>query len=383
MVSIWHTDTLTGFNLKLYDGLLNKEHIVSNEVCKKYNDCEYYGFVLEKENPKTKMKERYFVQTKDITELPLTVLGWQKFSSKSEVFRMVLESKTSKIPSRKEMNFRDLVSFYSNYEHSNPNHWLLSRIIILAAYFERLNIRIVSEASYGKDALVDILNILNGNVSNLYNATLGKLKYALNSDLIVINELGGLKKEEVGSLQVYLTQAGSYKPKYENNSRSTAGTKEVMDLRNKSHVIFHNTPEYYESKGQQYFEQMFTPAIMDRFPALLLDGWVKEDFSHSRHINDIEDSEIAKLKAFIATLNYYKDNLLLKAKYAIDDGFWRFSGKEKQRSLRSFKIIIKYIAEYCQSEAEFKEICELLKKCRFDYLIRIGKSQRVLEEEIE
>jgi hypothetical protein len=257
--------------------------------------------------------------------------------------------------------------FFANYTHSNEYHWKLARMIVLAGYIERLNIRIVSPASFGKDALCDILSILNGSVANLYNATLGKLKYSLNNDCIIINELGGLNKQDIGSLQVYLTQAGAYKPKYENNSRSTIGTKEVMDLKDKTHIIYHNTPDYYQNKGQLYFEQMFTPAIMDRFPALLMQGYVTEDFSQHKCINDYDESHTNDLKKFIASLNYWKSNRPTNSKYVINDDFWGFKGKEKQRSLRSFKVISKYLSWMCKDEPEFIMYCEILNKCRLNY----------------
>jgi len=364
MTNLWHTDTLTDFNAKLYEGLLRREHIVTNEIAKKYNEDEYMGYVLEKDNPETKLKDRYFVRTEDIPLLPFKVDKWIKFSYRSEVFKFVTKCISCNIPARPDMTFRDMVDYYADYLHSNPDHFNLAKIILIAAYCERLNIRIVSEASFGKDALCDILSILNGSVSNLYNATLAKLKYALNNDFIVINELGGLKKEEIGSLQVYLTQAGAYKPVYENNSRSAKGTKESMDLRDKSHVIFHNTPEYYTGKNQLYFEQMFTPAIMDRFPGLLMAGYVQEDFSKHEPIESFQDH---KLKQFIASLNYYKQFHINEKKYTIDKDSWGFTGKELQRSLRSFTIIAKYLAMYSETKQEFIDLCKLLKKCKDDY----------------
>lgn len=366
-MNIWHTDTLTDFSIKLYDGLLRREHIVSNEVSKKFNEEEYHGYVLEKDNPETNLKDRYFVKTDYISKLPFRIESFKKFSFRSDVFKFVCGCSTMKIPSRQDMTFKQLVDFFADYKHSNQYHQLISKLIVLAGYIERLNIRIVSPASFGKDSLVDILGILNGNVANLYNATLGKLKYSLNNDCIIINELGGLKKEDKYALQVYLTQAGAYKPKYENNSRSTIGTKEEMDLRNKTHIIFHNTPEYYRTKGQEYFEEMFTPAIMDRFPGLLMDGYVTEDFSKAEPIESFGDDGINNLKKFIASLNYYKEKKIQEHKYNIEDEFWEFNGKEKQRSLRSFKIITKYFAEYSNTEPEFIMLCEILKKCRLDY----------------
>jgi hypothetical protein len=225
----------------------------------------------------------------------------------------------------------------------------------------------VSEASFGKDGVVDILQLLNGGVANLYKATLAKLKYSLKNDLVVINELGALTAQQSMDMQTYLLQAGAYKPIYENNSRSTAGTKETMDLTKKSHIIFHNTPYYYENKKQNYFEQMFTIAVTDRFPALLMDGYVTEDFTNTPKKSDITEKDVQLIKDVIASVNYYKQNHDFKNKYKLDDTVFGFKGKSKQRALRSFKIIAKYIGEYSNSEEEFNEGIGLLKDCYRDY----------------
>ena len=382
MTTIFHTDTLVQLHNKLYKNLLTKNDITSNELSKKLNEEEeVYGYILEKENKETGLKDRYFLPTNQVQNLPLMVVGFKKFSYKTEVLKLITDAVSRKIPVRKDMTFREMIDYYANYSHTNPKHWLLARLIMITSYCERLNIRIVSEASFGKDALADILNITNGGVSNLYNATLAKLKYSLNNDLIIINELGGLKKEEIGSLQTYLTQAGAHKPVYENNSRSCAGTKETINLENKSHIIYHNTPEYYRLKGQQYFEEMFTPAIMDRFPGLLMMGFVSEDFSKPKSADELSEREVGTMKKFIASLNYYKQNNPNTQKYIVQDDFWEFEGKEKQRSLRSFKTIMKYLSEYSQSGAEFEELCELLKKCWTDYKCLSGyvRESRVRE----
>lgn len=378
--TIWHTDTLTEFNHKLYTGLLKREHIVTHEIATKFREESYFGYILEKEDPKTKLKDRFFLKTlwdnpenpekpiNIIERLPIKVVDSEKFSYRGEVFKFVLNPEVHSIPTKKVMSFRDMVEYFANYKHSNDIHWKLARIITLAANTERLNIRIVSEAAFGKDALVDIIQILNGNVANLYNATLAKLKYSLHKSLIVINELGGLKQEEVGRLQTYLTQAGCWKPFYENDSRGHKGTKEVMDIHDKSHIIYHNTKEYYENKGQQYFEQMFTKAIYDRFPAILLEGYVTEDFSDHASIGKFTEKDMTQLKGFISSLNYCRENPIINPKFEVSEDFWGFTGRQRQRSLRTFKIIAKYIAEWASSKEEFEEMCTVLNDSRKKYL---------------
>lgn len=379
--SVWHTDTLSAFNEELYKGVLTTNNIASNELAKRYSDQEFYGYVLERENQVTKVRDRFFLPTQFLEALPIKVTQKKKFSYKGEVLWFIEKCESRKIPAKKMMEFRPLAEFFCDYKHSNPRHAKLFRMIMIAAYCERINIRIVTDASFGKDSVVDVLQLLSGGVANLYNATLAKLKFALKNHFVVINELGGLKSEEIGGLQTYLTQAGAYKPSYQNNSRGTNGTKEVMSLIDTSHVVFHNTPWYYESKKQKYFEEMFTPAIMDRFPALFMTGYVEEDFSIAPLIEETPAEVKTKIKHAISTINYYKENNISNAKYEVPDEFWGFKGKELQRSLRSFKTISKYLAEYSENETEFIEWCSILKKCREDYLDMVDGNRLIETEE--
>ena len=364
---IWHTSYLDNFNVKLYGKVLSIENVMSDEITVKFNDEPHYGFILTKDNSKRKIPEKFFLPVEIIDKLPIIVTDKVKFSYKSNAYWYIKGAQSVKIPSEQKMAFRELVDRFADYSHSNPEHWTLYKIICFAGYFERLNIRIASEASFGKDGIVDILLLLNGGVSNLYKATLGKLKYSLRNDFIVINELGALTPTETGDMQTYLLQAGAYKPKYENNSRSFVGTKETMDLTQKSHLILHNNPNYYTDKGQKFFEQMFSMAVHDRVPCLLLEGYVTEDFSVTSTKDDVKDEDVGVIKDVISTINYYKDNEFSKMKYEVDDDVYGFKGKEKQRALRSFKIIAKYLAEYAESEDEFKLWIDRLIKSHTNY----------------
>jgi len=384
--TIWNTDFLLKFNLSLYEGLLTKDHIISNEVSKTKDDLPYFGYELEKENPINHLKDRYFLTTDKITMLPIKVSKVAKFSHKSNVFQFIYECETKRIPVKQCYDFRHLVDFYANYQHSSPAHWELARILIIATYCERNNIRMVSEASFGKDALVNIISLLNGGVSKVQNVTFAKLKQEIpHFDFIVCNEVGNLTDQERTDLQNYLFPVGAYEPYFNNNSVSIGKSKDKTCLLEKSHIIFHNIPSYYQKSGQKYFEEIFTDAIIDRFPALLMEGYVTEQFNKCPNIADCS-SEIAQLKEFISTLNYYRQNPIINPKYSVPDCFWGFHGKELQRSLKSFTIMAKYLAEYSNSRQEFVEWCSLLNKCRLNYLNLIddapAKKPVTIEESI-
>jgi len=353
----YHTDVVTEFNRQYYHGTLTKDHVISPEVCKKIGGSTVYGFELQNDF------DKYFIKSDFIKSLPIIVKESEKFHYKNNVFNWPKKLAVRIIKPEDKFGFKKLVDNFCDYEHSDEAEWTLFKIIMLAAYIDRINIRIVTPASFGKDGVANILNKLMSDTTNLYQATLAKMKFALNNKLIFINEVGNLKPEEISNLQTFLLQAGAYQPTYENNSRKFQGVKETIDISNKSLVIFHNTQKYYDDKKQKYFETMFTDAVLDRFPPIYFNGYVKEDFSQEFDKANVADQNRDHFVDIIKTIKWYREHRVVKEKYKLDEEFWGFVGKQKQRSQRSFNIISKYIAEYSENEHEFLTICKTLKNC--------------------
>lgn len=382
-MNIFHTDLLNQLNEKLYKDTLTVDNITTNEVSKQFNEETYFGFVLQRENIKRKVKEKFFLETKDIDKLPLMITSKTKFSYKTEVFWFIKSAETVEIPAEKRMGFKELTNKFADYGHSNLKHHMLNKMIILSGYCERLNARLVSESSFGKSSIVNILSLTNGSVSKTEKATYAKLKHTIpHFDFIVCDEVGDLKDQERSDMQAYLFPVGAWEPFYTNPSVSIGKARDKTNLINKTHIILHNTPDYYEEHGQKYFEQLFTPAITDRFPGLLMQGYVTEDFSQSPNIEDLSEKDEQLIKDIIATINYYKENPVKRAKYKFPYDLFNFVGKEKQRSARSFKVICKYLAECSDDEKEFIEWCNVLKKCWMDYK-RLLHGERIEEEVVK
>ena len=146
-MNIWHTDFLNRLNAKLYNGVLTVDHLVTDEVSKTVQGDPYFGFVLQSEDSRRKVKTKYFLPTEAVDKLPIRVVGKMKFSNKSEAYWFITQAESIKIPAEKRMEYRELVDTFADYGHSCPEHWKLFKIVALAAYVERLNIRVVSEAS--------------------------------------------------------------------------------------------------------------------------------------------------------------------------------------------------------------------------------------------
>lgn len=367
---IWHNSCVSAFKAQSFKGILTKNNIISKELMKVYRKQEYYGYELESEDI------RYFLPTEHIKLLPIKVKEIKKFHNKSEVFSFITNLESIRIPAKKELSFRQLIDNIASFEHSEPLHWLVYKIIGVVAWCDRLCIRVASDAGFGKDSIINILDMLVDDCFNLYGATRAKMEYALKSKLIVLNELGGLKKEDAMYMSMFLLQSGDYSDLFYKSSRKTASTKEVYDISQTSIVILHNLKSYYEDKSLEPFEKSFTKAVTNRFPCLQVKGTLLTDFSNTPDTKKLVEENKDMLIKIISTLYYYKTHTVVIPQYTMPDTFWDL-GKSDMRALRSFKIIAKYIGEYAKDEEEFKLLCNVIKDCYETYIDKQPEIQEV------
>lgn len=130
---------------------------------------------------------------------------------------------------------------------------------------------------------------------------------------------------------------------------NTEDTQEEYDISKTSLGIIYNPPKYYIKKGQEYFDQMFTPAVLSRFIPFYLTGKLDEEFDSEFDVDAVMKENITLYQNIISTLLYYKEqpvqtNLTLPSEI-------KFTHKER-RFQRSFLKICDYIGEYCEDDQE-------------------------------
>lgn len=358
----FHNDAITEFNKQLYSSVFTKENIISRKKAIRLNKDEppYYGYFLEKG------KIVYFVQDTDIDKLPFKIDKQMEFDYKGEVYTSVGKVTPIKIPSEKKMSWRQLVNKFAMFRHSKQNHFLLYKLIILTAYVDRINFRMSTPAGFGKDSGVSIIQALINSTANLYGATFAKLEFVLFNKLIILNELGNLKADDKINMQEYLLATGAYFNTYTKRSRKTADTQEQYDISKTSLGIFYNLPEYYKQKGQEYFEEIFTKAVANRFIPFHFEGQLTTKFEQILDIPSIVEQNKQVYKDVIATINYFKENNIKDIKWKVNKNNFAF-GDELMRYERTFNVILKYIAEYSETQEEFDELSKELYKCYKSY----------------
>jgi hypothetical protein len=356
---VYHNDVISSFNTKLFSNIFTDDNVTSLKKSIKIGEVKYYGYYLEKN------KEVYFATDAHVKQLPFKVIEYSERDFKTEVYKMITKIQSIVIPADKRMSFRHLVDTTPNFNHSNPLHFKLYKIVSLAGYIDRLNVRVSTEAGFGKDSTISIIGGLVNSTANIYGATFAKLEYLLKNKFLVMNEMGNLKSDDKANMQEFLLAIGAYFNTYNKRSRKTSNTQEQYDISKTSLMIMYNLPEYYVSRGQEYFDMMFTKAVANRFIPFLFEGRLTTKFDKVIDPVYLSDKYDSTLKDTIATINYFKNNNVTEIKYVMPKEV-KFSD-ELMRYDRSFKVISKYISEYSLNQEEFDLLTKELYKCYLNY----------------
>lgn len=352
----FHNDTLTKYSELLYKNIFTVGNIVSKEQMYAFKQSNALsGFRLEKSNE----RRVYFIKTKDIDQLPIKIINTKKDVFRTDVLYIITEAESVKIPSSKEASFRNIVDWMCNFDHTNPTHWKLYKIMCIASAIDRVNFRVVGDAGFGKDSIVDAIAELINETANIYGATFAKLEYHLKNKFLFFNEMGNLNKDDKFNMQQFFLQAGAYRNKYIKKSRKSEGTKEEYDMIRTSVCVAGNPYSYYKEKGQETFIDMFTTAVIDRFIPFRLDGVLTQDFSEQFDVENVVQKNKTFYMKIISTLNWYRDNYNLVQ--AVDWGY-KPELDLKVRYERSFNVISKYISLYAKDKEEYKELVDALVK---------------------
>ena len=362
---IFHNDCISAFNEELYSNIFTEENVSFKKKVILLNNEKFYGYYLLKD------KKLFFARDNTIDTLPFKVIESAEHDFKGDVFNFIIRSKTVNIPAEKRMAFRQLIDTVPSFAHTNQLHFLLYKIVAYAAYCDRVNARISTEAGFGKDSVVNIISHLVNSTTNIYGATFAKLEFELRNKLIILNEMGNLKKDDVMNMQEFLLAVGAYFNVYTKRSRKTETTQEQYDISKLSLLVFYNLPEYYTNKAQEYFDVMFTKAVINRFIPFVFEGRLTTKFEKLLDARGLMNEHRQIYTDAIATTNWYRQNPLTEIKYTVPDTI--IFPKAFMRYDRTFNTILKYLSEYCETQDEFDILAKELFACYKKYDTLLGK----------
>ena len=356
----FHNLSLQMFNDIIYHDVLMKNHIASKEQIYSFKELgTQTGYRLNRVND----MKTYFLKSEDLDKLPLKVTKSERDSFRTDVLHVVTSIKTVKIPVNRDTSFRNIIEWVCNFKHSNNTHFLLWKIVGVVSAIDRINYRVMTEAGFGKDSIVDAIIDLINETANIYGATYAKLEYHLLNSFLFFNELANLKKEDLVNFQNFFLATGDFKNKYSKRSRKTLNTKELYNISNTSIGIASNLNGYYLEKGQDSFVSMFTRAVNNRFLPLKFGGVLQHDFDISFNVENVVKKNATFYKKIISTLNWFRKN-----GRKLDPVDWGYHvvkdfGVSGTRYKRTFDVLKKYVSFYAETKEEYVKLVDELYKC--------------------
>lgn len=329
-----------------------------------------------------KNKKRYLLQHDMEKFLPIIPTKIDKVFHKNKLYHHITEFKSARFKEEKHYSFRDFVDEFMNVKHSNPQDFLLYKIIVLSAYLERINFRVATEPAFGKGVPILLLEHLRKDVSLINPRSMAAVEYRLVNKMIVLDEISNLESAQRKLLQEFLLLAGDFKNVYEKSTRGTSkyGTQDAYPIHALSLGVTYNTIDCYKDQNQDdnYFDKVFQDAVMDRFIPFKFEGTV--DVKQFQLIQDkyvLAEKHKQYYIDFIRTIEYYKKNYIkeMEEKGIIKNNkfIWptpAVGGLLKGRQQASFEKITRFLALYSNDEKEFQMLCNmLLSKVRSYYIM--------------
>lgn len=359
-----YKDVLTINNLEGSQVRINKINLTDGGEKKDYN---FWGYVFNKDRRKYLFsaldKEGREINLFD--ELPIIPGKTRKISHKGVAYWEILSYKNLSFSARKHMPFKGLLDTLSDFEHTQPRHYKLWWMTVLAQWFDRANFRVCSPSGFGKDGVLDTLNYLVGGVTNIAKPSRARLERDSRSEVLYINEVMNIPKSSWDELEAFLLSVGDGSQSVEKQTLSYGGVGNTLDISQLSVGFVYNDIDHY-SNMDAYFD--FTPneALLNRFPAMRLYGEFVEDTEEILY-TDVESfvkEHDEDYKEIIRTLTYFKESLLSEL-----DGFevtLDMSGFSTRWKL-SIKTLLKVVDLYSDSQEEFDEWQQLISERLEDY----------------
>ena len=369
--------TLTKFNQKFYSTVITDDNVQGTEINMNRltlpdtgEETNFWGWIIEKNNEKYLLSStnKSMEEIKLKNTLPIKILNTQKVSYRGQVYHLIKNYKEVRIKEENRLSYKECIDKICSFQHTNKTHQTLLGIITTALYANRGNIRLSTPPGFGKDSMVQTLNLLLGKAHSIAVPVSGaKLEMLFTlSKLLAINEANDLGKADWSSLEQYLLDTGDFKPGVTKRSRKFEGVGEFIDTNQLSLIMFYNDIDCYPDHVK-YFDFASKEAVKDRFLPLRLNGNLTENFTLIDHLNvdELVEQHMETIKTLVYSLNYHLNNYKeqVKRKQFDVEAMDGFTLRWKQ----NMNTILEFIALYADDQNEFNKYSQELYKCFADY----------------
>ena len=326
-------------------------------------------------------KEKYLIQAKDgIREkFPIVINDTKMIRYRNKVYNHIYDYDSVRIDPLDVVDggysIKTIIDTLASFKHTNKRHQLLSTIVGVTAYIDRININVCSNGGFGKDSIYKILGSLKSDVSVFNPESLPAIEYRLNNNTLVLDELSNLKDGQIALTQKLFLLAGDFSIRYEKSKRGIgiAGGQDVYKIDYLSLVVMYNNFADYREVGQEegYFDKVFKGPVQQRFLKMKFEGEIvidqfKENINPSYTVKEYGD-EIMKLSK---SIEWHKINIDTYDKYnRARNCKFNLIGRQPL----SYHRIIKTISNYCEDDdILFSELCNEFDTCINAYKLQFA-----------
>lgn len=377
----WSYGVLNEFNRKYYNNIIYFNHLQEEDYIESgsKNDPIYTPVWIFISN-----KRKYILHRDLENELPIKINDTSEVMHHKRPHYFINDYAPIKVKQERCMGFRELVDTFMPVKHSFPQDFLLYKIIALTSYITRVNLRVCSEASFGKDGVFNALRYITNKVAVTKARTFPRLEFNLRNDIVVLPELGNIEPAQMSLYQDFLLTVGDFSTTYDKSSLGSTQYKTLnsYDISSLSLIITYNNYDYYYNKKQEtkFFDNMFQPAVLNRFFPIKLKGVINVS-QFTIHYSEMKETVKQMNDTFVKilrTLEWYKYNYYreFNLENSVDIKLFPMS----ERQFRSFSCICELIDLYSDTNEEYISLVKRLYECHQDYndMFKINEEEGTL-----
>lgn len=268
----------------------------------KGNDRKTYFFtVIDSDGTRTDPRD----------EFPIKILETRQIIFRNKVFHLVIDYMSGKLPPEKTMKMFEWFDRVNPIKHSSEDDKIIARANTLAAMFYKTSSRLETQAGFGKDSDTTQIGNLTNFGRKVEKATPAKLAQLASEEYTAFNEISGFGGDDRDIFNTFFKTVGDDNPIYEHKSTGSDKTTSRVDIRHYGLNIFHNRLEWYLKRGMKVFENMFDPAVFNRYMPYSLNGVIEKDNQYKemkgRNLVELFNEAEPFLKSFAKMFYWLKE----------------------------------------------------------------------------
>ncbi len=367
----YHNRITNRFSEQYYGNIIDKPHLVEEIVI----DDQPFWYA-------NRNNTKYLLDRSIINKLPIKITSTEEVYYSKKVYYRIKEFQTVVFKREKNHTFKELVNQFCDFEHSNPLHWTLYKIIGFSSELDRNNFRVATDAGFGKDGFWEALHILRRDVSVINPRSMPALEYRLFNKVLVLNELSNLEASQRDLVQEFLLLAGDFRTTYEKSTRASYKTKDHYNIKNLSLVCMFNEYSHYVEAHQEkkFFDNIFTKAVLDRFLPFKFKGRIdtKQFVMTEKEQVTVDANRLEYIK-ILRSMEYYVHN------WRTHLNPWKTEFENMGLSPREqagFHRISNFVNLYSENITEYQSLMNELMKCHLAYrkMMKKGVSSTLNDE---